>query len=107
MSKKLQIVIILAENRKKTKGMPSSTGSYKTKEMGALARLPFHQLYSFFTMPDSYYILSLPCQILTIFRRMTAMLSKVTTTRSNRPKTMAGKRLERLVVANSTSTMRM
>jgi hypothetical protein len=42
MSKKLQLVIILAENRKKTKGMPSSTGSYKTKEMGALARLPLY-----------------------------------------------------------------
>jgi hypothetical protein len=41
-SKKLQLVIILAENRKKTKGMPSSTGSYKTKEMGALARLPLY-----------------------------------------------------------------
>ena len=32
MSKKLQLVIILAENRKKTKGMPSSRSSYKTKE---------------------------------------------------------------------------
>ena len=56
-------MIILAENRKKTKGMPSSTGSYKTKEMGALARLPFHQLYSFFTVPDSDYFPTDDCHI--------------------------------------------
>ena len=40
-----------------------STGSYKTKEMGASARLPFQRLYSFFTVPDSYYFPTDDCHV--------------------------------------------
>ena len=56
--------MILAEQTKRRRGCLRQRVAYKTKEMGALARLPFHQLYSFFSVPDSYYIRSLPCQIL-------------------------------------------